>query len=183
MRLAGKKLAWDHGLSLPYLTITKIWKKKSPDGRLAIHWQDIEKYMHAVEDASVVLTNSPMGVGEKQCRLNPVERSQSGPISTPVLTQSDSARIETRFSWEFAGQSWCFFWCPSLWGPPLLFDVWLNGHAPLCMPVLNISFPKECTHENWELRWPNPPSLPPCWRFSPFSPNAEPVPRLISMWR
>ena len=150
---------------------------------VARHWQDIEKYMHAVEDASVVLTNSPMGVGEKQCRLNPVERSQSGPISTPVLTQSDSARIETRFSWEFAGQSWCFFWCPSLWGPPLLFDVWLNGHAPLCMPVLHISFPKECTHENWELRWPNPPSPHPCWHFSPFSPNAEPVPRLISMWR
>ena len=54
--------------------------------------------MHAVEDASVVLTNSPMGVGEKQRLLNPVEGSQSGPISTPVLTQSDFARIETRFS-------------------------------------------------------------------------------------
>ena len=85
---------------------------------VARHWQDIEKYMHAVEDASVQLTNSPMGVGKKQRRLNPVERSQSGPISTPVLTQSDSARIETRFSWEFAGQSWCFFWRPSLLGPP-----------------------------------------------------------------
>ena len=32
--------------------------------------------MHAVEDASVVLTNSPMGVGEKQRRLDPVEPSQ-----------------------------------------------------------------------------------------------------------
>ena len=43
---------------------------------IARHWQDIEKNMHAVEDASVVLTNSPMGVGEKQRRLDPVERSQ-----------------------------------------------------------------------------------------------------------
>ena len=44
---------------------------------VARHWQDILKYMHAVEDASVVLTNSLMGVGEKQRRLDPVERSQA----------------------------------------------------------------------------------------------------------
>ena len=61
MRLAGKRLAWDHGLSLLYLTTTttKIWKKKSTNDRLARHWQEIEKYMHAVEDASIVLTMRP----------------------------------------------------------------------------------------------------------------------------
>ena len=60
MGLVGKKLAWDHGLSLLYLTTTttknQSEKKKSTDGRLARNWQDIEKYMHAVEDASEVLT-------------------------------------------------------------------------------------------------------------------------------
>ena len=49
----------------------------------------LKRYLHAVEDASVVLTHCPMGDGEKQRRLNPVERSQFGPISNP----------------EFAGQN------------------------------------------------------------------------------
>ena len=129
---------------------------------VARHWQDIEKYMHAVEDASVVLTNSPMGVGKKQRRLNPVERSQSGPISTPVLTQSDSARIETRFSWEFAGQSWCFFWRPSLLGPPLLF--WMFGWMGtlLCICQFDISLsPKNALVKtgNFAGRIPHPSPL------------------------
>ena len=38
---------------------SKNLKKKSTNGRLARHWQDVEKYMHAVEDASVVLTMRP----------------------------------------------------------------------------------------------------------------------------
>ena len=165
MRLAGKKLAWDHGLSLLYLTttITKIWKKKSPDGRLARHWQDIEKYMHAVEDASVVLTNSPMGVGEKQRRLNPVERSQSAPISAPVLTQSDPASIKTRFSWEFAGQSWCFFWRPSLLSPPLLFWMfgWMGTLLCICQFYISLS-PKNAPIKtgNFAGRIPPPPPPP-----------------------
>ena len=62
--------------TIPDNNNNKNLKKKSPYGGLARHWQDIEKYMHAVEDASVVLTNSPMGVGEKQRRLDPVEPSQ-----------------------------------------------------------------------------------------------------------
>lgn len=37
----------------------KNLKKKSTNGRLARHWQEIEKYMHAVEDASIVLTMRP----------------------------------------------------------------------------------------------------------------------------
>ena len=153
-------------------TTTRIWKKKSPDGSLARHWQDIEKYMLAVEDKSVVLTNSLMGVGEKQRRLNPVERSQSGPISTPVLTQSDSERIETRFSWEFAGQSWCFFWRPSLLGPLLLFWMfgWMGTLLCICQFHTSLST-KNALMKTGNFACQILPH-PPCWLFSPFSPNA-----------
>lgn len=82
--------------------------------------------MHAVEDALVVLSHSPMGVGEKQRRLNPVERLQSGPISNP----------------KFAGQSWCFFWRPSLLGPPLLFGYLAEWAPSFVYASLTYFFPQ-----------------------------------------